>query len=240
MINQNYSSILSKNISDSTNKSAGIGLQIGNGTVSNSSGVSSGYNASQNTNSSIGGTFGTGATATALSQAMMAEANKYNSEEAEKNRAFQAQQAEINRKWQETMSNTAYQRAMKDLKAAGLNPILAYAQGGAGTGSGASVSGAQATSAMGTAYTDNYSESHGQGSSYGENSSWENSNMTSNLANQFASILGGITSVMEGILGRTSIPATAEAIKGKVIEAQTSKGGHPYFVATKGAYKGKK
>lgn len=49
---------------------------------------------------------------------------------------FNAEQARLQREWEEHMRATAYQTAVKDMEAAGLNPILAVTGGGIQTGSG--------------------------------------------------------------------------------------------------------
>lgn len=70
--------------------------------------------------------------------------NAFNKEQVDAVNAFNAAEAQKNRDWQEEMSNTAHQREVKDLIAAGLNPVLSAGGQGAVTGSGAVASGQKA------------------------------------------------------------------------------------------------
>lgn len=68
----------------------------------------------------------------------------FSAQQASMNREYQHNEAGRQMEFQTDMANTAYQRAIKDMQAAGLNPMLAYQHGGAATPQGAAGGGSAA------------------------------------------------------------------------------------------------
>lgn len=152
--------------------------------------------------------------------------NSFNQNSANRAMHFSAQQAQLNRDFQENMSNTSYQRAVKDLESAGLNPILAYINGGASTPSGSSASGTSA-SASGYSLDEGHTGMATILSSIMSNlpqimiasasspylSSSEFKDLQSNTTNLVKNVTGAINSVFDFFGGKTKNSATSESAK---------------------------
>lgn len=164
---------------------------VSSGTQSTSSSQSSGYSSS----------LGTGLRATNDARENMLSQMEFNSAEAA-----------AQRKWNEYMSNTSWQRTVKDMMAAGINPIYAVHAGTNNYSSGAS-----ASSGIAGAYTDY--ESANQSSSQSE--------MFNSFGRALEGLVGSISNVIDKLLGDgSSASSVSNFAKG------ISKGASPVVLGT--------
>lgn len=183
------------------------------GSISKGGSVNSSRAVSRNVSNSTSNTFGTAASLRAA--AMAAEANA-SARDAWQNAAdYNSRQAAAQRAWEEYMSNTQYQRAVADMEAAGINPILAASNGisGANVGSGASASIGAADTFQAQTFADQNSASHAEGYSKEQSSgrSWQNSE--SGLATGLKLLGQSLESALAGLNSSNTVNVTLDMLK---------------------------
>lgn len=119
----------------------------------------------------------------------------------QKQMEFNAAEAEKQREWQADMANTIYTRSVKNMREAGINPILAYRMGlsGANVGSGATASVGGAPSApLAQNFMDSWSASNSFSKGHGEGNGMSNSDGSS-WGSGWSNSENGIITALEGL-----------------------------------------
>lgn len=152
-------------------------MGIFDGSVSAGGSQNSSTNSAHSESSGYSRTYGTEASIRSAMEADRANAVQKNWFEQEM--AYNAEQAQLQRDFNELMGNTIYTRSVKNMMEAGINPVLAanFGLSAANVNSGSTASASAPSAFMGQTFADQVSAWSSSSDSYGEGSgsSWNNS-----------------------------------------------------------------
>lgn len=171
---------------DASTSASGSINTASNGSQSTGSGYSVNYPATANANA---------AAAAELAFQRQKELNQMTMD-------FNREEAEKQRNWEAEMANTIYTRSVKNMREAGINPVLAAGMGlsGASVSSGATASFGGSSAPLSQTFMGSESANSSQSSSWGESngSSWSNSE------SGLATFLNAMGTWVQGAIGALS------------------------------------